>query len=571
VPPFSISEHRVVADRKTAALVRPDGTIDWWCSPRFDAPPLMWSLLDPNGGESAFEGVESLACDGPPAGATAATVLRAACGIVDAYDGLLDEQLIRLVRCRDGDLDLEHRLSLGGFEQPCIVRDHRLRLTAPRGEWVGIAIDARGEHRIDASGAIQRFGHAERRFAEQLEGVRLPRRHIERGEHALAVLHACSFEATGATVASPTTSVPEAPGHDRQFDYRYAWLRDNALASSVASLVGRPDVAAKSLQFLASLDVFHAPLFTVAGRDAPDEREVAGVCEHDGSSPIRVGNQAKEQLQYDALGLIAEAVSVFAQHGGRLDRHLWRMVSSIADRMCDDPDENTNGIWEQRDARPFVSADIGRWLALDRAIWMARLARPTTRRRRWIAAGRRARERVLAELRPDGRLPREYGGSPDDLDASALLIPIFGMLDARDERAHRLVDAHIERLGTGPFMYRYGPGGDDGFSGVEGVFIPCCWWAVAALAAIGRIEAAEVRADELCRRLPLLLGEEFDPMTEQSRGNVPLVWSHVELARAMHLLDVASIRRKGGSVAVAGWRLARFVRGRWEMYRRLRS
>jgi GH15 family glucan-1,4-alpha-glucosidase len=188
--------------------------------------------------------------------------------------------------------------------------------------------------------------------------------------------------------------------------------------------------------------------------------------------------------------------------------------------------------------------------------------RPFTGRRRWIETRDAIRARVLSELRHDGRIPQAYGGDPDELDASALLIPIFGLLRRRDPRASRLIDAHIEGLGDGPFLYRYSPDESDGFSGREAAFVPCSWWAVAALAAVGRVDDAEARADALCGGLPALVGEQFDPREHESRGNIPLVWSHMEAARALQLVDVAHIRRRGGPPLVALLQSVEFARAR---------
>lgn len=140
---------------------------------------------------------------------------------------------------------------------------------------------------------------------------------------------------------------------------------------------------------------------------------------------------------------------------------------------------------------------------------------------------------------------------------------VFGMLSHRDARADRLVWATINRLGTGPFLYRYEQGGDDGFSGKEGVFLPVCWWAVSALAVVGRVDEARARADELCARLPRLLAEEVDPQTGESLGNVPLVWAHAEAARAMYVLDAAALRARFGTLALWAWRMVRYARLRW--------
>ena len=169
---------------------------------------------------------------------------------------------------------------------------------------------------------------------------------------------------------------------------------------------------------------------------------------------------------------------------------------------------------------------------------------------------------MLTAIGDDGGLPQAYDGDPAP-DASALMAVVFGMLSRRDGRADRLVQATIDRLGTGPFLYRYEPGHDDGFSGKEGVFLPVCWWVVSALATVGRLDEARARADELCARLPRLLAEEVDPDTGESLGNVPLVWSHAEAARAMYVLDAATLRDRFGTPALWAWRIVRYTRLRW--------
>jgi len=259
-------------------------------------------------------------------------------------------------------------------------------LVSPRrvGEWVAIQIHATlGTQRgstCDANATLPRRRARVRRCARRC--VAAVRAHIERVEHALAVLHLCTYEATGATVASPTTSVPEAPGFDRQFDYRYAWIRDNALASSVASLVGRPDVASRSLHFsIGGLDsVFHAPLFAVDGDDVPDERNVIGIYEHDGSARYASATRRRNSFSTTHSGSSTKRSRCSYKTVDGSMMTLWRLATSIADRICDADDEPTNGIWEQRRRQQMISADIGRWIALDRAIWLARFVKP-----RWPA------------------------------------------------------------------------------------------------------------------------------------------------------------------------------------------
>ncbi len=572
---------------------------------------MLWSLLDPAGAAARWMDVRMVSRSQEPAGPTTRTVVRAAGGArVECRDGLVATgggvALVRAVRAIAGvtagfeDItELTHELALGGFDQSwaawsngascasslgampvrvlgdvaddvaddvvhATVDGQWLRSTvrvAP-GRWTGVAIvlgTAVGESFEDL---VEALASAEEHQAATLRSARLPRHHPERARDALAVLGACTVRATGAVVASPTTSLPEAPGADRQFDYRFTWLRDASLAVSVAALLGRRADAEAYLQFLHGIvggDEPPPPVTDVRGAPVPDEREVPGVRGWAGSRPVRVGNAAGDQLQFDALGLAVEAISVHLQTGGRLDPKSWALVRRIADHVVEHNGEPSAGIWEFREDAQLVSADLGCWLALDRAIWIARIRHPFTPRRRWKRARRKVHERLVGALTERGGLPQRHGEDPPRADAATLMAALFDTFRSRSRRARRLVDATLHDLDAPPFLYRYEPGGDDGFAGREGAFLPVSWWAVIALATTGRVDEARARADAMCAALPRLLAEEIDPETGESLGNVPLVWSHMEAARAMYMLDAATLRRRYTRVGLSLWRIGRYV------------
>jgi len=590
----AIESHRLIGDGRSAALVLPDASIDWWCAPDVDSPPLLWWLLDPTGGIARWRNGRMVGRDDRPAGPTAKTVVVVDGNHLECWDGLIPGAdgsgscLVRLVRCADRAVTVVHELRVGGFDTPRAVwegtrapvgdasvhvtggtsRSHgrslHTEITTVPGEWVGLAVcvDDRLPRPLSELGVL--LAEAEADLEALLAAARLPRHHPERARDALIVLDTCTFAATGAVIAAPTTSLPEVVGGTAQWDYRYTWLRDASLAVSVASLLGQRHTAQRYLAFVNDMTKGRlapsGPMTDVRGETVPREREVeaAGWA---GSKPVRVGNAARDQVQYDALGLLVQSISVYLQTGGSLDRGTWELVRTIADSLADDThtELDTNGIWELRETLPLVDADIGRWLALDVALWVARLRHPLTRRRHWKAARDAARDRVLGAIRDDGGLPQAYERSSGS-DASALMIPVFALLGRKDPRAHRLVDAVRHDLGAGPFLYRFPPQAGDGR---EGAFLPVSWWAVTALAVLGRYDEAKQLADAMCARLPRLLAEEVDPESGHSLGNTPLVWSHMEAARAMYVLDAARIRARWGPVGLTLWRLVRYAQLRW--------
>ncbi len=533
-----------------------------------------------------------MAAAAEPAGPSSRTTLVLGRVRIEVWDGLLPisgggSALVRLVRTLDGPTEAVHELTAGGFDGPVAswsdtsarLVDVELHITggrttiAPDGvavtrllataDWTAVVVSCGRRVDADAAALAHALGQAEDVHRSALARARLPHHHPERAREALAVLEACTDQASGAIVAAATTSLPEAPGADRQFDYRFTWLRDASLAVSVASLLGDAEAAQRHLALvhrIAGDTVVPAhPMRDIRGGPVPEEREVEGVSGWAGSSPVLVGNAAGDQIQLDALGLLLEAVSVYLQTGGSLDDETWRLVARVADQAAESDDPTSNGIWEFRRARPLVSADIGRWIALDRAVWIARGWRPLSRRRHWKRARQAVRDRVLASIRPDGSLPQAYGDDHASLDASGLMAVLFGLLEPHDPRALALVDTTIAGLGAGPFLYRYPPGGDDGFAGSEGTFTPMSWWAAAALAQTGRLDEARARVDALCAGLPALLAEELDPASGASLGNVPLVWSHMEAARTMYILDAEARRARYGTAGLWAWRLARYV------------
>lgn len=576
-----IAAHRLLGDGRAVALVLPDGSVDWWCAPEPDDGPLLWRLLDAAGPAACWSGVlaagRAAAVAGPALRTTVSSdgVLVQLLDALVRIDGLL--ALGRFARSVDVDVALTHEvgIGLGGFgasgeqrpgwhddgeviELSAEGRRVVLRGSAPTtvmggvartvvevvaDQWRGVVVGV-GDGDLPDPSIVAEQAEAElRAHDDELAMCQLPSRLDDVCVDALSVLTACTSERTGAIIASPTTSLPEVVGGDRQFDYRYCWLRDSAQAVSVASQLGRHDAARRMFDFMAGLGpkrLLRSPVFTVRGTAVPEERQIDSVAGWGASRPVRVGNDASGQVQHDVLGIVVEAVTAFEESGDGLRAADLSIVAAFADRARQVPGA-TNGIWELREPVQVVSADIGRWVALDRAVALAhrhRRFRWARRARRWATTRDEVVAQVLGALRPDGSLPQAYDDAGETHDASALLAVIYGLIPPEDPRAHALVDATLDALGQGAFVRRYA-GVDDGFAPGEGAFVPCSWWAVSALAVLGRKDEAWARACAIRAALPGIQPEQIEVATGEGLGNVPLVWSHTEAARAAILLERA--------------------------------
>jgi GH15 family glucan-1,4-alpha-glucosidase len=232
------------------------------------------------------------------------------------------------------------------------VRDGALHSTVRLTQhgWAALVITVDGDLKPDVEQLVARLESRDAVQRDRLAVSWLPRLHPERAVDALAVLRACTYRPSGAVVAAPTTSLPEAPGDQRQFDYRYTWLRDASVSTAVAALLGQHEDARRHLELVHRVwgerDMVGTPVLDVRGEQVPDQRELPGIDGWAGSRPIRIGNSARHQRQYDGPGLLVEAVSVYLQVGGRLDATTWRLVTRLADGVGGDrPDrvKNSNG------------------------------------------------------------------------------------------------------------------------------------------------------------------------------------------------------------------------------------
>jgi GH15 family glucan-1,4-alpha-glucosidase len=341
-------------------------------------------------------------------------------------------------------------------------------------------------------------------------------------------------------VAAPTTSLPEAIGGPRNWDYRYAWPRDASIGIGAFLGVGKHHEARHFLAWLLHASRLDRPrlpvLLTLHGRHPPAERELDGWPGYAHSHPVRVGNGAADQHQLDGYGWVLDAAWLLTRAGQRLDAETWRAMGGFADQVAKRWRQPDAGIWELRgDGTHHVHSKLMAWLALDRALGIAATRHTPARRvARWQAERTAIAAQVMAAgFNPErGSYTRSYGS--DDLDAAVLVLPLLGLEPRHSPRVRATIAAVRHQLGAGgPLLYRYPPG-QDGLPGTEGAFLPCSFWLVQALAATGRgDQATRLFADLLALANPLgLLPEEINPTTCGYLGNYPQALTHAALIQA---------------------------------------
>jgi GH15 family glucan-1,4-alpha-glucosidase len=348
-----------------------------------------------------------------------------------------------------------------------------------------------------------------------------------------------TYMPTGATVAALTTSLPETPGGERNWDYRFTWMRDSTFTLQALHFLQLDWEADEFMQFVADLepndDGGLQIMYGINGRRDLTETIREDLSGYAGAYPVRVGNGAFDQRQNDVFGAVLDSILVHTRHSARLPRRLWPIVQAQAEcaiNVWKNPDQ---GIWEARgEPQHYVSSKLMCWVALDRAAKLADVAGESKLKDKWAAVAGEIRADILKKgVDKRGVLRQHY--ATDALDASTLLAALFGFLPADDERLRATVTAIADELTEDGFVLRYRTDEtDDGLSGKEGTFIICSFWLVSALTIIGDVQRARDLFERLLREAsPLgLYAEEFDAETGRHLGNFPQAFSHLALIEA---------------------------------------
>jgi GH15 family glucan-1,4-alpha-glucosidase len=408
---------------------------------------------------------------------------------------------------------------------------------------------------LDAADAEARLEETTRFWRSWLSRARFPdhqwREPIRR---AALVMKGLTYMPTGATVAALTTSLPETPGGERNWDYRYTWLRDSTFTLQALHWLNLDWEADEFMQFIADLglneDGALQIMYGIDGRRDLTESTRDDLSGYAGARPVRIGNGAFNQRQNDVYGAALDSILLHTRRNARLPRRLWPLVQAQAEcatRVWREPDQ---GIWEARgEPQHYVSSKLMSWVALDRAAKLASIRGDHELRATWAATAAEIREDIFEHgVTAQGVLRQHY--ATDALDASALLASVFGLFAPGDDRLRATVLAIAHDLTEDGFVLRYRTDEtDDGLSGKEGTFLICSFWLVSALAVIGEMQAARDLMERLLRQAsPLgLFAEEFDTETSRHLGNFPQAFSHLALIEASARIIVAErLAEQGG-------------------------
>ena len=356
-----------------------------------------------------------------------------------------------------------------------------------------------------------------------------------------------TYMPTGATVAALTTSLPETPGGERNWDYRFTWMRDSTFTLQALHFLNLDWEADEFMQFVADLEPNHDGalqiMYGIDGRRDLTESTRDDLSGYAGARPVRIGNGAFDQRQNDVFGAVLDSILLHTQRSKRLPRRLWPIVESQAEcatKIWREPDQ---GIWEARGApQHYVSSKLMCWVAMDRAAKLAHNRGDMDLSETWAATAEEIKEDILEHGLKDGVLRQHY--ETDALDASTLLAAMFDFLPADDERLHKSVLAIADDLTEHGFVLRYRTEEtDDGLSGKEGSFLICSFWLVSALAIVGEGQRARDMMERLLRvASPLgLYAEEFDTETARHLGNFPQAFSHLALIEAAARIILAEM------------------------------
>ncbi len=611
-----IAEYGFLSDREVTALIGPSGTVEWLCAPRPDSPSIFGAILDRSAGSFRLGPAELLVPAGRrymPGTNVLETTWQTRTGWLIVRDALVmgpwrdderpegyrrppgdyraEHMLLRVVRCIQGQVELvlncepafdygrndarweytgpgwTEARARGGDDDPSLrlTTDMRIGLEGRSavaftrlsdGESAFAALSWNGDARTvpaDADQAWEKVYDTADFWRAWLNMGEFPdhpwRSHLQR---AALTLKGLTYAPTGALIAAPTTSLPESPGGERNWDYRYSWVRDATFALWGLYTLGFDFEANSFFYFIADQVKDGSALqvmYGVGGETDLTEETLDHLTGYENARPVRIGNGAHDQRQHDVWGALLDSVYLHLRSGEFLTGRAWAGLERQVEEAAAHWREPDAGIWESRGSpQHFTSSKIMCWVACDRGARLAEVLDKPELAVRWSAEADAIKADVLVNgVDSRGVLTQAYGS--DALDASLLLAPLMRFLPSDDPRIRATVLAIADELTLDGLVLRYRiEETDDGLRGEEATFAICSFWLVSALAEIGELE----RARDLCERMlsfasPLgLYAEEIDPRTGRHWGNFPQAFTHLAQINAlMHMVQADAAASSG--------------------------
>ncbi|WP_296389282.1 glycoside hydrolase family 15 protein [Williamsia sp.] len=590
-----IADHGVIGDLRTAALVGINGRIDWFCCPRFDSPSVFGALLDSaEGGSWDISMVDGLVTTRQfylPDSNVLVTRFMSEDGVAEVQDLMPltkpkdpdhRTRIVRRIECVRGhvrmsmrldprfdygrgertvELDDDNHATLAGGDLTLHLASDATLTRADDGS-IGAEIELRvgeattftlGVDEIPAeevdSEASELVVHATVRFWQAwLAQSNYTGRWREMVHRAALVLKLMTHEPTGAIVASITTALPEEIGGERNWDYRYVWIRDAAFSLYGLLRLGFNDEAAAFMGWLTRRfsdggDDNGRPLrlmYTIDGETPPDEKPLEHWEGYRGSTPVNVGNGATNQLQLDIYGELIDSVYLFNKYGPGISYNSWNQLCEVMSWLVDNWDQSDESIWEVRsESQNFVYSRLMCWVAFERMIRMSRQRGLPGDVGTWMTTRDEIFTQIMEKGWNDKREAFTQTFESDHLDASLLLIPAVKLLSPTDPRFLSTLAAIEGQLVSDSLVFRYDSSDhDDGLSGTEGTFSLCSFWYVEALTRVGRRADARLALEKMFTHANHLgLYAEQVGLTGEQLGNFPQAFTHLALISAAFNLD----------------------------------
>ena len=577
----SISDYGLIGNMVSAALVGKDGSIDWCCLPRFDSPSIFAAILDDEkGGRFVVELPSYLKSSQSYLGDTNVlqTMFHSRTGTMTLTDFMpcyqrADGKLVqfdeihRIAECTHGEVDIKvtfqprpeyaaadptlditkHGLVVGGGKNYMSLSSS-LPFKALEGRAIAAARLRHGDKTAFAlryhhdrplvgtlDNSLNKLAKTKAYWQQQAEGCVFSGHYRDYIVRSYLALHLLVYSPTGAIVAAPTTSLPEEIGGERNWDYRFTWLRDASLTLNAFSSLGHKEEAVSFMKWLLNVCDRCGPkaqiLYDIDFGDPVDERTLDHLEGYRKSRPVRIGNAAYSQRQLDIFGEVLEAAYNYVRIGGYIGNRDWKLLETFVDAACELWKEPDSGIWEVRGGPfHFVHSKVMCWVAVDRGIRLAQVLERTEQVGYWRKTAEEIRNDILSKgWNPKkGAFTQHY--ATEVLDASALLMPLFGFLPISDERVISTINHVVEDLSWSGLLRRYRTDEtEDGLKGSEGAFLWCSFWLVRNLLRLGKLEDAV----QLYERLLSygnhlgLLSEMVDPASGEALGNFPQALTHL--------------------------------------------